>query len=176
MLKISFTETPTEERWILHGRLNVPWVHELRTCWKKNHRTDVGRTCIVDLNEVTFIDRNGERLLAVLVREGAQCVASGIYDKHIVEHLTVRAKAVLLGGLASFFSAAVLSALTLIMHSATISACVRTLTFSGIWLLARTNSPKPSATSTTSAGHFQNVCKAFVFVARLKSPCLRSFF
>ena len=90
----------------------------------------------MDLNEVTFIDRNGERLLAVLVREGAQCVASGIYDKHIVEHLTVRAKAGLLGRLASFFSAAVLSALTLIMHSATISACVRTLTFSGIWLHA----------------------------------------
>jgi hypothetical protein len=87
MLKISFSETPMEERWILHGRLTVPWVHELRTCWKKNHRTDVGRTCIVDLNEVTFIDRNGERLLAVLVREGAQCVASGIYVKHIVDSL-----------------------------------------------------------------------------------------
>jgi hypothetical protein len=32
MLKISFSETPTEERWILHGRLTVPWVHELWTC------------------------------------------------------------------------------------------------------------------------------------------------
>ena len=56
MLKISFSETPTEERWILYGHLTVPWVHERKTCWKKNHRTDVGRACIVDLNQVRFID------------------------------------------------------------------------------------------------------------------------
>jgi hypothetical protein len=62
MLKINFCETPTEERWILHGRLTDPWVHELSTCWKKNCRADVGRPCIVDLNEVTFIDKSDERL------------------------------------------------------------------------------------------------------------------
>jgi hypothetical protein len=27
MLKISFSETPAEERWILHGLLTDPWVH-----------------------------------------------------------------------------------------------------------------------------------------------------
>jgi hypothetical protein len=54
MLKINFSETPAEERWILHGQLTDPWVAELRACWKKNHRTDVQRACIVDLNEVTF--------------------------------------------------------------------------------------------------------------------------
>jgi hypothetical protein len=32
MLKITFSETPAEERWILHGRLADPWVHELRKC------------------------------------------------------------------------------------------------------------------------------------------------
>src|SRR2546429_4605230 len=59
MLKISFSETPAEERWILHGRLTDPWVHELRTCWRKNHRTHVGRACVVDLNET---DRKSTRL------------------------------------------------------------------------------------------------------------------
>src|ERR1700740_3582452 len=37
MLKINFIETPSEERWILHGRLTDAWVHELRRCWKKHH-------------------------------------------------------------------------------------------------------------------------------------------
>jgi NAD(P)H-dependent flavin oxidoreductase YrpB (nitropropane dioxygenase family) len=41
MLKINFCETPAEERWILHGRLTDPWVHELSACWKKNHRVAV---------------------------------------------------------------------------------------------------------------------------------------
>src|ERR1700746_2917497 len=68
MLKINFNETPVEERWVLHGRLTDAWVHELRKCWKKHHRTDLKRACIADLNEVTFIDKCGERLLRMLAR------------------------------------------------------------------------------------------------------------
>jgi len=92
MLKIHFSQTAAEEKWILHGRLAGSWVHELRTCWKVNHRTDAGRACIVDLNEVTFIDKSGERLLRVLASDGAQFTASGTYIKLVVEHLSVRNK------------------------------------------------------------------------------------
>jgi RND family efflux transporter MFP subunit len=92
MLKITFSETPVEERWILHGRLIHPWVQELRTCWEKNHRAGARRACIVELNEVTFIDKSGERLLRLLARNGAQFTASGIYVKHILEKLNVRRK------------------------------------------------------------------------------------
>ena len=88
MLKINFSETPAEERWALHGRLTDPWVHEFEACWKKNHRRDVARTCIVDLNEVTFIDKCGERLLRMLARHGAQFTASGMYTRHIVGQIT----------------------------------------------------------------------------------------
>jgi hypothetical protein len=90
MLKINFSETRAEERWILHGRLTDPWVREFRACWRKNHRRDVERACIVDLNEVTFIDKCGERLLGMLARRGAQFTATGIYTKHILEQLTAR--------------------------------------------------------------------------------------
>jgi RND family efflux transporter MFP subunit len=90
MLKITFNKTPTEERWFLHGRLAGLWVHELRTCWRVNHSTDAGPACIVDLNEVTFIDKSGERLLRMLARDGAQFTTSGIYTKHVIEHLNVR--------------------------------------------------------------------------------------
>jgi hypothetical protein len=92
MLKITFRETPEEERWALHGLLTDPWVQQFRACWKKNHRTDVRRDCIVNLNEVTFIDKCGERLLCKLAKEGAQFTASGTYTKHILEHLNVRRK------------------------------------------------------------------------------------
>ncbi len=92
MLKISFSETPAEERWILHGLLTDPWVQEFRACWQKNHRTEVRRACIVDLNEVTFIDKCGEQLLCLLAKEGAKFTSSGTYTKHIIEHLNVRRK------------------------------------------------------------------------------------
>jgi anti-anti-sigma regulatory factor len=85
MLKISFSETPSEEKWILQGRLTAPWFRELKAYWKKNHRKHRQRACIVDLNEITFIDKSGERLLRALVREGAQCIATGHYTKHVLE-------------------------------------------------------------------------------------------
>ena len=92
MLKISFSETATEEKWILQGRLTTPWVHALRATWKKNHRSEPERSCIVDLNEVTFIDHGGERLLRMLAKEGAQFTAKGIYTKQVIENVSGRKK------------------------------------------------------------------------------------
>jgi anti-anti-sigma regulatory factor len=105
MLKISFTETPSEKRWILEGRLTQPWVRELRTSWKKNYQTGKQRPCIVDLNEVTFIDKSGMRLLHMLTKDGAQFTASGIYTKHIIEQLKARRKSSLSNVLSLFFVA-----------------------------------------------------------------------
>src|SRR4029077_15489908 len=110
MLKISFSETPSEERWTLHGRLTAPWVRELRTCWKKNHGREKQRACIVDLNEIKFIDKSGERLLRAMARDGAQCIASGIYIKHILENLTTKGKGSVLNRFGGFFLSAVVAA------------------------------------------------------------------
>jgi hypothetical protein len=92
MLRICFSETPTEERWILCGRLTAPWVRELRTTWKKSHHVVEGRACIVDLNEITLIDKSGERCLRKLKNEGAEFLASGVYIKHVLEHLNGKRK------------------------------------------------------------------------------------
>jgi hypothetical protein len=87
MLKINFSETPAEERRILHGQLTDPWVAELRVCWKKNRRTDVQRACIVDFNEITLVDKNDERVLRLLARDGARFTASGIYTNYVLEQI-----------------------------------------------------------------------------------------
>jgi outer membrane protein TolC len=115
MLKINFSETPVEEKWILHGRLTAPWVRELRASWKKNHRSYKDRACIVDLNEITLIDKSGERFLRLLVREGAQCIASGVYIKHVLERLTARGKGGFINLLTGFFALAVLAGFTILI-------------------------------------------------------------
>jgi outer membrane protein TolC len=102
MLKIGFSETPVEEKWILAGRLSGVWVRELRASWKKNHQADTKRACIVDLKEVTFIDNIGEGLLRVLRDEGAQFISGGCYVRLIVEQLKVRRKRKISTLLASF--------------------------------------------------------------------------
>ena len=87
MLRITIAEMATEQRWTVEGRLVQPWVGELRTCWKRRHRAQNGRTCTVDLSEVTFIDNSGLRLLRTMSKEGTRFIARGLYTKHVLEHL-----------------------------------------------------------------------------------------
>jgi anti-anti-sigma regulatory factor len=87
MLKISITETPAERKWVLQGRLVGPWVSELRATWKNGHKSQDKRACVIDLNDVTFIDKEGERLLRAISKKGAQLVADGLYIKHVLEHV-----------------------------------------------------------------------------------------
>jgi hypothetical protein len=90
MLKITITNTATEERWTLQGRLVAPWVNELRGSWKKAHRTAQRQRCIVNLDEVTFIDKSGERILRSMSKQGARFVASDVYIKHVLDRLKSR--------------------------------------------------------------------------------------
>jgi anti-anti-sigma regulatory factor len=87
VLKITIMESATERRWIVQGSLVGPWVSELRTTWKRAHRSHDKRACIIDLNDVTFIDKSGERLLRAISKKGAQLIAGGMYVKHVVEQL-----------------------------------------------------------------------------------------
>src|SRR6266446_6603913 len=79
------TETLIERRWIVQGCLVGPWVSELRTTWKRAHRSQDKRACIIDLNDVTSIDKSGERLLRAMSKKGAELIATGIYIKHVLE-------------------------------------------------------------------------------------------
>ena len=92
MLKITITETETETRWVLQGQLIGPWVRELRECWKRKHRTQTHQRCVVDLNDVSFIDQSGERLLRAISRKGAELIAGGIYTKHVLEIVQTKGK------------------------------------------------------------------------------------
>lgn len=87
MLKITITNTSTAERWTLEGRLVTPWVTELKTSWKRARRAVRKRRCIVNLDEVTFIDKGGERMLRAMSKQGAQLVASDVYVKHVLDRL-----------------------------------------------------------------------------------------
>ena len=87
MLKITITNTGTVERWTLQGRLVAPWVKELKACWNKARPAMQRRRCIVNLDEITFIDKGGERVLRSMSRQGAKLVASDVYLKHVLDRL-----------------------------------------------------------------------------------------
>jgi len=87
MLRITIAETPTEQKWTVEGRLVHPWISELKSIWTKTKTARRERKCVVDLNGVTFIDKNGEKVLAELSKQGAELIATGCYTRHVVHNI-----------------------------------------------------------------------------------------
>jgi anti-anti-sigma regulatory factor len=87
MLRITMTEDASEQRWVLQGRLTGSFLEELTANWQSNRDSPVTRELVVDLNGVTGIDKDGERVLLMMIKDGAKFVANGIYTKHLLESL-----------------------------------------------------------------------------------------
>jgi len=87
MLKITITDLPDELRWSLQGHLIGQWADELKSTWKEAHHAGDMRRCIVDLTEVTSIDRKGEAILAEIMSDGAEFVSGDVYTKHLLRNL-----------------------------------------------------------------------------------------
>jgi hypothetical protein len=90
VLRITITDEPEVQRWILQGRLSGPWVAQLKSDWEKSHGLNGNRICVVDVSSVTFVDLDGERVLDAMVRDGAKFIATGVYTKHVLEILEKR--------------------------------------------------------------------------------------
>jgi hypothetical protein len=87
VLRITIIDEPSEQRWILQGRISGPWVAQLRSNWKKSTAANGQLKRIVDLNGVTLVDLKGEKVLSAMMKDGAEFVATGVYMKHLVETL-----------------------------------------------------------------------------------------
>jgi ABC-type transporter Mla MlaB component len=92
MLKITQVRKANEQRLILCGQLSGPWVNELLSTWERGRVKSNGRTCVVDLSDVTSIDERGERLLRRMNDEGVRFVAQGVDMKHILSGIRNNAR------------------------------------------------------------------------------------
>jgi hypothetical protein len=95
MLRITVREKESEQRWTLQGRLTKECVAELVSHWRAaRSRPSAGNRIvdlIVDLNEITVIDKSGEEVLSMMIGERATFVATGLYTRHLLEALHERA-------------------------------------------------------------------------------------
>jgi hypothetical protein len=89
MLRITVTENASEQRWILQGRLAGSSIEELTQSWCSN-RLQAGKSRVVDVNGVTSIDKDGEQVLLMMIRDGVKFVARGLYTKHLLESLSAQ--------------------------------------------------------------------------------------
>jgi hypothetical protein len=87
MLKVTIIESPTEQKFVVEGKLTQPWVPEFESAWKSAQEARRGRRCVVDLRDTTVIDQSGGRLLLAMCGEGVRIIAKGLYVKHLIKHL-----------------------------------------------------------------------------------------
>jgi hypothetical protein len=87
VLKITITDLSDEQRWSLQGQLVGQWAVELLSTWREARHGGHTRRCIVDLIEVTSIDRNGEEVLAEIMSQGAEFVSGDVYTEHLLRNL-----------------------------------------------------------------------------------------
>jgi hypothetical protein len=102
VLRIIITESPTEIRWVLQGRLFGTQVTEVKANWSTANRIRKGRACILDLEGLTFIDKRGKRLLRAMSTDGAQFKAGSLNNTQLIEELKISSRRGLSGMIASF--------------------------------------------------------------------------
>ena len=90
MLRITVSERASEQRWTLQGRLTKECIDELVCSWRAARTHPSAGTRIVDLNQITVIDKSGEEVLSMMIGEGTKFVATGLYTKHLLEALHMR--------------------------------------------------------------------------------------
>lgn len=83
-------ENASEQRWVLQGRLTAGSIGELTANWCASRDREPTRSRIVDLTEVTSIDKDGEHVLLMMIKDGAKFEATGLYTRRLLESLLAR--------------------------------------------------------------------------------------
>jgi ABC-type transporter Mla MlaB component len=87
MLRTMLSDTPFEQRWVLQGRLCGQWAVDLERQWEESRNARHGRQCVVDLEDVSYVDSVGEHVLLRMALDGSHLLATRAYMKHIVAGL-----------------------------------------------------------------------------------------
>lgn len=92
MLKISVDAQPSAQVFKLEGRLAGPWVAALADAYESARQQRPGAAAVIDLADVSFIDRAGQDLLTVMCQAGARLVGTGCLTASLVESISKRAR------------------------------------------------------------------------------------
>ncbi len=92
MLRVTIHDTAVGLRFHLEGRLAGDWVREAALCWETARSPTAGRPVVVDLDDVGFVDAEGEQLLAAMHRQGAKLRAARPMMAHLIEEIATAAQ------------------------------------------------------------------------------------
>ncbi len=87
MLRIEYEQHGRHYVIVLHGSIAGEWVSLLDRYWRSIADAAPPASIKVVLTDVAFIDRDGERLLDRMWREGVELEASGCMNRHVIDRI-----------------------------------------------------------------------------------------
>lgn len=93
MLRITVQPEAGKTLLKLDGKITGPWVKELENCWEMLRKVQAGKTVVVDLADVSFVNTAGNLLLERMHKEGVELLGEGPLTRSIVEEIEGRATA-----------------------------------------------------------------------------------
>lgn len=90
ILRISIFDWPRETRLLLEGRLAHEWVREAEKAWDSLPVTGGEKHVVIDLCGVSFVDREGERLLEKFSAAGAILIGSSPLIRGLIDEIKAR--------------------------------------------------------------------------------------
>jgi anti-anti-sigma regulatory factor len=90
MLKVTTKEAESSLTFVLEGRLCRPWTAEAERGWTKLVSSAGNKKLLLDLAGVTFVDQDGEALLASMMQKGTKVRAQGVLVSHLVAQVQKR--------------------------------------------------------------------------------------
>jgi hypothetical protein len=92
MLRLSIVDTNGQRKMVLEGKLIAPWTKEVESAWQRAKQSSDTRKLVIDINNVTLINLDGEATLLKLMRDGARFAGCGVLTKHLLQQLARRCR------------------------------------------------------------------------------------
>ena len=87
MFKISVVESDGQQKLVLEGTLVHPWTAEVEKAWRVVTNGVSDRKPIIDLENVTTINKEGEETLYRLMSQGARFRCVDVFTKDVLKRV-----------------------------------------------------------------------------------------
>ena len=78
----------SKQRMFVEGMLSGDWVDVLENCWLEAPHAPNREPIRVDLSGITYVDDKGRELLARMIQDGAELLATGVMTTAVIEQIT----------------------------------------------------------------------------------------
>ena len=85
MIRITTQQESLVTRLFLEGKLSGPCVDELDKCWQTCPSSEMA--LLVDLTNVSFVDKHGKELLARMHNKGIKLFSKSVMTKCLIEEI-----------------------------------------------------------------------------------------